>query len=97
MGGWRRGGRTAANLLLGKSGINYKHHAVDGQGCLGDVCRNHDLRKLVQLGLESVVREELWERESNMGRGPVMEWHYSITHSGIWSFDSLIIQSFAYS
>lgn len=34
------GGREKreANLLLGKSGINYKHHPIDGQGRLGDVC-----------------------------------------------------------
>ena len=29
--------------MLGKAGINYKHHAVDGQGGLGDVGRHHHL------------------------------------------------------
>lgn len=38
--GKMEGGREMeeANLLLGKSGINYKHHAIDGQGRLGNVC-----------------------------------------------------------
>lgn len=40
MWGGGDGGREKreANLLLGKSGINYKHHPIDGQGRLGDVC-----------------------------------------------------------
>lgn len=40
VGGGGDGGREKreANLLLGKSGINYKHHPIDGQGRLGDVC-----------------------------------------------------------
>lgn len=36
--GRRWEGRWGANLLLGKSGIDYKHHAVNGEGRLCDVC-----------------------------------------------------------
>lgn len=40
-----RGRRWEANLLLGKSRIDYKHPAADGQGCLCDVCWHDNLRK----------------------------------------------------
>jgi len=43
-------GRREANLLLGESRIDDKHHAVDGQGRLGDVRRHHHL--LETRGLE---------------------------------------------
>lgn len=38
-----RGRGVAAYLLLGKTGIDHKHHSVDGKGCLSNVCRNHNL------------------------------------------------------
>lgn len=44
------GGEREANLLLGESRIDDKHHAVDGQGRLGDVRRHHHL--LETRGLE---------------------------------------------
>lgn len=48
------GRRGEANLLLGKSGINYKHHAIDSQGRLGDVCWHDNLWKWEQMGSEMI-------------------------------------------
>lgn len=71
MGVVGRSGGMGANLLLGKSGINYKHHTVDGQGRLGYVCWHDNLWKWGQVGLEMIQPRLLGGIDETLVRDPV--------------------------